>query len=268
MLRSPTVFEDVVKTVCTTNCAWSATVRMVNALVTNLGEPAIGGGRARSTHAFPTPAAMARGARGLLPRDVRAGLPGRLPDRARHRRSPSGELDLEALARAPPEELSDDELEAAAARAPRRRPLRRRAHHDDDGPQPPADPRLLDPPDVRAAARPHEAGPRRDDPAAVPPVRASTRDWRSGCSSPATGSTDEGCPAPERGAYCLGPCGPAPTETSDPMTVPLWRPRAVPRGWSRAPRGGCTGPGVPRSARSARAWSRSPSARPHRSSRG
>ena len=29
LLRSPTVFEDVVKTICTTNCAWSATVRMV-----------------------------------------------------------------------------------------------------------------------------------------------------------------------------------------------------------------------------------------------
>src|SRR4051812_22363274 len=25
MVRSPSVFEDVVKTVCTTNCAWSAT---------------------------------------------------------------------------------------------------------------------------------------------------------------------------------------------------------------------------------------------------
>ncbi|MFL5847427.1 MAG: hypothetical protein ACJ76R_00615, partial [Solirubrobacteraceae bacterium] len=31
LLRSPTVFEDVVKTVCTTNCAWSGTVRMVTA---------------------------------------------------------------------------------------------------------------------------------------------------------------------------------------------------------------------------------------------
>ena len=29
MLRSATVFEDVVKTICTTNCAWSATERMV-----------------------------------------------------------------------------------------------------------------------------------------------------------------------------------------------------------------------------------------------
>ena len=40
MLRSPTVFEDVIKTVCTTNCAWSATERMVGALVEHLGEPA------------------------------------------------------------------------------------------------------------------------------------------------------------------------------------------------------------------------------------
>jgi 3-methyladenine DNA glycosylase/8-oxoguanine DNA glycosylase len=49
MLRSPTVFEDLVKTICTTNCTWSATVRMVTALVTELGA----GG------AFPTPSAMA-----------------------------------------------------------------------------------------------------------------------------------------------------------------------------------------------------------------
>jgi 3-methyladenine DNA glycosylase/8-oxoguanine DNA glycosylase len=38
-------FEDVVKTICTTNVAWSATVRMVNALVDNLGEAAADGGR-------------------------------------------------------------------------------------------------------------------------------------------------------------------------------------------------------------------------------
>jgi N-glycosylase/DNA lyase len=50
MLRSPTVFEDVVKTICTTNCTWSATERMVGALVDGLGPD----GRA-----FPTPAAMA-----------------------------------------------------------------------------------------------------------------------------------------------------------------------------------------------------------------
>jgi 3-methyladenine DNA glycosylase/8-oxoguanine DNA glycosylase len=54
MLRSPTVFEDVVKTICTTNCTWSATVRMVSALVSELGVEAPDGRRA-----FPTPAAMA-----------------------------------------------------------------------------------------------------------------------------------------------------------------------------------------------------------------
>jgi N-glycosylase/DNA lyase len=43
MLASPTVFEDVVKTICTTNCTWSATVRMTTAL------SALGGG------AFPQP---------------------------------------------------------------------------------------------------------------------------------------------------------------------------------------------------------------------
>lgn len=47
ILASPSVFEDVMKTICTTNCAWSATVRMTQAL-TNLG-----GG------AFPEPALLA-----------------------------------------------------------------------------------------------------------------------------------------------------------------------------------------------------------------
>ena len=42
MLRSPTVFEDLVKTICTTNCAWSGTVRMVSALVEHLGAPSAG----------------------------------------------------------------------------------------------------------------------------------------------------------------------------------------------------------------------------------
>lgn len=32
LLRSPTVFEDVVKTICTTNCSWANTKRMVAAL--------------------------------------------------------------------------------------------------------------------------------------------------------------------------------------------------------------------------------------------
>jgi 3-methyladenine DNA glycosylase/8-oxoguanine DNA glycosylase len=68
MLRAPTVFEDVVKTICTTNVAWSATVRMVNALVDNLGEPASGGARA-----FPSADAMASVPERFYRETVRAG---------------------------------------------------------------------------------------------------------------------------------------------------------------------------------------------------
>ena len=37
ILRSPTVFEDVVKTILTTNVQWSGTIRMVEGLVTAFG---------------------------------------------------------------------------------------------------------------------------------------------------------------------------------------------------------------------------------------
>ena len=40
MIRSPTVFEDVIKTLCTTNCSWALTRHMVGALVARLGTPA------------------------------------------------------------------------------------------------------------------------------------------------------------------------------------------------------------------------------------
>jgi 3-methyladenine DNA glycosylase/8-oxoguanine DNA glycosylase len=39
ILKSPTLFEDVVKTILTTNTAWSGTIRMVEALVSQLGDP-------------------------------------------------------------------------------------------------------------------------------------------------------------------------------------------------------------------------------------
>lgn len=109
MLRSPTVFEDVVKTICTTNCAWSATVRMVNALVSDLGEPALGD-HGPLTHAFPTAAAMAAEPDGFYRDRVRAGYRGAyLSELAR--RVAEGELDLEALATLGPDELPDTELE-------------------------------------------------------------------------------------------------------------------------------------------------------------
>jgi 3-methyladenine DNA glycosylase/8-oxoguanine DNA glycosylase len=116
MLRSPTVFEDVVKTICTTNCAWGATVRMVNALVTHLGEPALGG-NGPLTNAFPTPAAMADGPETFYRDVVRAGYRGAYL-RSLARSAAEGELDLEAFATATPEELPDEELEAALLALP------------------------------------------------------------------------------------------------------------------------------------------------------
>jgi len=102
IVRSPTVFEDVVKTICTTNCAWSATERMVGALVSNLGDEGPGGRRA-----FPTPAAMAVAGEAFYRDVVRAGYRGRyLLELAT--RSADGRLDLEALNDPEP---SDDEVE-------------------------------------------------------------------------------------------------------------------------------------------------------------
>jgi 3-methyladenine DNA glycosylase/8-oxoguanine DNA glycosylase len=73
MLRSPTVFEDVVKTICTTNCAWSGTVRMVGALVRELGEPAHG---AAERHAFPAPEVVAQAGDEFFRDVARAGYRG------------------------------------------------------------------------------------------------------------------------------------------------------------------------------------------------
>ena len=116
MLRSPTVFEDVVKTVCTTNCAWGATVRMVNALVTHLGEPALGGDGPLS-NAFPTPAAMASASASFYRDVVRAGYRGPYLI-ALARSVDDGTLDLESWATATAEELPDAELESSLLAIP------------------------------------------------------------------------------------------------------------------------------------------------------
>lgn len=71
MLRAPTVFEDVVKTICTTNTSWSGTRKMTHALVDNLGIEAPGGGRT-----FPAAAAMAEVDEGFYGEVVRAGYRG------------------------------------------------------------------------------------------------------------------------------------------------------------------------------------------------
>jgi 3-methyladenine DNA glycosylase/8-oxoguanine DNA glycosylase len=68
MLRSPTVFEDLVKMICTTNCSWGLTEKMVTGLVRNLGHISDEGRRA-----FPTPEAMANMPLKFFVDEVRAG---------------------------------------------------------------------------------------------------------------------------------------------------------------------------------------------------
>ncbi len=103
MIRAPSVFEDVVKTICTTNTAWSATRRMVTALVTNLGATAPGG-----RHAFPTPEAMASADERFYKEVVRSGYRGPY-FRAIATDVAEGRLDLEALL---DPELPDEEVAA------------------------------------------------------------------------------------------------------------------------------------------------------------
>ncbi len=103
MLRSPTVFEDVVKTICTTNCAWSGTVRMVTALVGELGTPATGAPERRS---FPAPEVMAAADEAFYRDVARAGYRGPYL-RTLATEVAEGRLDLEALA---DPALPDDEV--------------------------------------------------------------------------------------------------------------------------------------------------------------
>ncbi|HXY85228.1 MAG TPA: hypothetical protein VEH52_07060 [Gaiellaceae bacterium] len=103
MLRSPTVFEDVVKTILTTNTAWSGTTKMATALVDHLGAEAPGGGRA-----FPTPAAMAGVEETFYRETVRAGYRAAYLVRLATDVA-DGTVELETLA---DPELSDDDVAA------------------------------------------------------------------------------------------------------------------------------------------------------------
>jgi N-glycosylase/DNA lyase len=112
MVRSPTVFEDVVKTICTTNTSWGGTTRMVNALVQHLGEKAPGAppdspyGRA-----FPTPAAMAAASAPFYKKVAGAGYRGAYL-KALATSVARGRVDLEALAATSRDDLPDDEVAA------------------------------------------------------------------------------------------------------------------------------------------------------------
>jgi N-glycosylase/DNA lyase len=107
MVRAPTVFEEVVKTVCTTNCSWGATKKMVAALVSELGEPAAGAPPSGPDgRAFPTPEAMAASPERFYKEVMRAGYRGPY-FRSLAKSVVRGEVDLEALATS---ELPDEEV--------------------------------------------------------------------------------------------------------------------------------------------------------------
>jgi N-glycosylase/DNA lyase len=68
LLRSPEVFEDLAKTLATTNCSWALTRLMCRRLVDSLGAEGPAGERA-----FPTPEAVAAAGEAHLTDVVRAG---------------------------------------------------------------------------------------------------------------------------------------------------------------------------------------------------
>ncbi|HEV7797565.1 MAG TPA: hypothetical protein VGO73_05395 [Pyrinomonadaceae bacterium] len=95
LLRSPTVFEDLVKMICTTNCSWALTQKMVKGLVENLGRESSDGHRT-----FPTPEAMALMPVKFYVNEVRAGYRSEYLKELADRTA-SGALDVEAWFKSP-----------------------------------------------------------------------------------------------------------------------------------------------------------------------
>jgi len=92
LLRSPSVFEEAVKTICTTNTTWAQTKGMVQRLVEKLGRPSPVSMRS----AFPDPQAIAAASERVLKDEVRLGY--RAPYvRQLAQQVSTGELDLEAM---------------------------------------------------------------------------------------------------------------------------------------------------------------------------
>src|SRR6266446_9283395 len=90
LLRSPTVFEDLVKMICTTNCSWALTEKMVSGLVTELGCESDDGRKS-----FPGAAAMARRPEKFFRDKIRAGYRSSYL-RELAQRVASGRLDVES----------------------------------------------------------------------------------------------------------------------------------------------------------------------------
>lgn len=69
LLRSPTVYEDLVKSICTTNCSWALTQKIIVNLVEKLGQPT--GSKTRKN--FPTAEAMSSQTIDFYKTEIRAG---------------------------------------------------------------------------------------------------------------------------------------------------------------------------------------------------
>ncbi len=106
LIASPTVFEDVIKTICTTNTTWAGTRRMIGALV-DLGEGA-----------FPDAALLARTRERWFADVARMGYRGPYV-RTIARDVAAGGLDLEALLpRSVTKEAKEDVVEEALRELP------------------------------------------------------------------------------------------------------------------------------------------------------
>jgi 3-methyladenine DNA glycosylase/8-oxoguanine DNA glycosylase len=90
LLRAPTVFEDLVKMICTTNCSWALTDKMINSLVDALGRKSSDGRRS-----FPRAETMASMSEKFYREDVRSGY--RAPYlKELASRVASGDIDVES----------------------------------------------------------------------------------------------------------------------------------------------------------------------------
>jgi N-glycosylase/DNA lyase len=95
LLRGATVWEDLVKTLCTTNCSWGLTLKMVSNLVEKLGDADEIGNRA-----FPTPEAMASVDEAFYREEIRAGY--RSPYFVElAKRAANGDLEIESWLTSP-----------------------------------------------------------------------------------------------------------------------------------------------------------------------
>lgn len=104
LLRSPSVFEDIVKTIATVNMQWGGTKAMINRLVDTLGEPFPGD---ETKKAFPTPSAIANVSSEFFQEEIKMGFRNRYVLELAQRIE-NNEIDVESFANS---DLPTDQLQ-------------------------------------------------------------------------------------------------------------------------------------------------------------